>query len=149
MDILVKSKRIPEAAFFAKTYCPTKISDLVQLWKDDLQKSHPVACKLLSFYIMWLIWIAQKIANPLEYPEQFEDLELCKKIEGFIYPKRQEAFVPAHQYLEYNELLSQDLFGLLKEDPNADLSEVKVIPDLQEENPLLAGAGNEEEVEAE
>lgn len=134
IDILVKSKRISEAAFFAKTYCPTKIPGLVQLWKEDLQKSHPVA--------------SQKIANPLDYPEQFEDLELCMKIEEFIYPKRKAASVPAHQYLEYNELLSQDLFTLLKENPEADLSEVKIIPEIQEENPLLAGgAGNDEDNE--
>ena len=82
--------------------------------------------------------IAQKIANPFDYPEQFEDLELCKKIEEFIYPKRQGAFVPAHQYAEYNELLSQDLFALLKENPDADLNEINIIPEIQEENPLLA-----------
>ena len=70
-------------------------------------------------------------------------MELCTKIEEFIYPKRKSAVVPAHQYLEYNELLSQDLFGLLKENPDADLSEVKIIPDIQEENPLLAGGEGE------
>jgi len=134
IDILIKSKRIPEAAFFAKTYCPSKITELVELWKNDLQKSHPVA--------------SQKIANPMDYPEQFEDLEICKKIEEFIYEKRGEADVPAHQFLEYNELLSQDLFSALKADPEADLSELKIIPDLQEENPLLAGGeGQEEESE--
>jgi len=45
----VKAKRIPEAAFFAKTYCPSKIDSLVELWKNDLQKSHPVACKSLVY----------------------------------------------------------------------------------------------------
>ena len=49
IDILVKAKRIPEAAFFAKTYCPSKIDSLVELWKNDLQKSHPVACKSLVY----------------------------------------------------------------------------------------------------
>jgi coatomer subunit beta' len=135
IDILVKAKRIPEAAFFAKTYCPSKIDSLVELWKTDLQKSHPVA--------------SQKIANPLEYPEQFQDLELCKKLEEFIYPQREGASVPAHQYVEYNELLSQDLFSSLKENPEADLSEVRIVPDLVEENPLLSGAGQEVEEDAE
>ncbi len=146
----MKSKRIPEAAFFAKTYCPSRISELVDLWKNDLQKSHPVACRISFLLNSPLISIlAQKIANPLDYPEQFEDLELCKQIEQFIYAKRAEAEVPAHQFAEYNELLSQDLFGVLKADPNADLSEIKVIPDLVEENPLLAGGEGQEEEEAE
>lgn len=47
--------------------------------------------------------------------------------------------MPAHQYIEFNELLSQDIFSLLKENPEADLSEIKIIPDIQEENPLLGG----------
>lgn len=39
---LIKAKRIPEAAFFAKTYCPSKISEIVELWKQDLQKGHKI-----------------------------------------------------------------------------------------------------------
>jgi len=85
----------------------------------------------------------------LEYPEQFQDLELCKKLEEFIYPQREGASVPAHQYVEYNELLSQDLFSSLKENPEADLSEVRLVPDIVEENPLLSGAGEEVEEDAE
>jgi len=84
----------------------------------------------------------------LEYPEQFQDLELCKKLEEFIYPQREGASVPAHQYVEYNELLSQDLFSSLKENPEADLSEVRIVPDIIEENPLLGG-GQEAEEDAE
>lgn len=42
MEVLIRSKRFPEAAFFAKTYCPSRISLTVKLWKESLQKSHPV-----------------------------------------------------------------------------------------------------------
>lgn len=61
--MLVRSKRIPEAALFAKTYCPSRIPEIVELWKESLRKSHPV--------------VAQKIANPLDFPEEFGDLSQC------------------------------------------------------------------------
>ncbi len=54
---------MPEAALFAKTYCPSKIPKLVDLWKEVLKKDHPV--------------VAQKIANPLDFPEEFGDLKQC------------------------------------------------------------------------
>jgi len=42
IEVLIKSKRIPEAAFFAKTYCPSKVTDIVNLWKKDLEKQYPI-----------------------------------------------------------------------------------------------------------
>ena len=54
---------MPEAALFAKTYCPSKITKLVDLWKEVLKKDHPL--------------VSQKIANPLDFPEEFGDLHLC------------------------------------------------------------------------
>lgn len=46
--------------------------------------------------------------------------------------------MPAHQYQEYSELLTQDLFGILKENPDTDLSELKITPDVQGESPVPA-----------
>ena len=134
---MVKAKRIPEAAFFAKTYAPSKISKLVQLWREDLQKSHPVACKFYTDYINLIkFWKAQKIADPLEY-DQFDDLAICQKIEEFIYSNRKNVSVPAHQFNEYNELLSQDFFALLKNDPSINLQTLSIIPEIQAVNPLI------------
>lgn len=42
IEVLIKSNRIPEAAFFAKTYCPSKITPIVKLWKESLSKTHPI-----------------------------------------------------------------------------------------------------------
>lgn len=57
--------------------------------------------------------------------------------------------MPANQYQEYSELLTQDLFGVLKENPDADLAEVKIIPDAEGENPVHATGGNEAEPDVE
>jgi len=131
VDVLVKSKRIPEAAYFAKTYCPSKITGLVQAWREDLAKSHPIA--------------SQKIADPMEHLDQFEDLILCQKLEEFIYPARKNVSVPAHQFNDYNALLSQDFFSMIKENPDLDLKTLEIVPPIQKRNSQLELLQNEEE----
>lgn len=61
LDLLIKTDRLPEAALFARTYCPQKISEIVQLWKADLngkQKSK----------------VAESLADPANYPNLFPEL---------------------------------------------------------------------------
>lgn len=36
LNILVKTNRLPEAAFFARTYLPSEISRILPLWKTEL-----------------------------------------------------------------------------------------------------------------
>ncbi|KAI0940343.1 hypothetical protein AcV5_001477 [Taiwanofungus camphoratus] len=60
VDLLVKTHRAPEAAMFARTYVPSKVSEAVHAWRTDLQeKGRP---KLSS-----------AIAHPAENPELFEE----------------------------------------------------------------------------
>lgn len=40
INILIKSERFPEAAFFAKTYMPSMITQCVELWKEYLKKNN-------------------------------------------------------------------------------------------------------------
>ena len=37
VQILIKSKRIAEAAFFARAYCPSQITQVVKAWDDTLK----------------------------------------------------------------------------------------------------------------
>ena len=46
VETLVLTKNFPEAAFFAKTYCPSHISEIVKGWKEYLVKSHPIVCNM-------------------------------------------------------------------------------------------------------
>ncbi|EZA57396.1 coatomer subunit beta' [Ooceraea biroi] len=57
LDILITTDRIPEAAFFARTYAPSKISAIIKLWKE----------KLLSA-------VSEKAGQSLADPEQYENL---------------------------------------------------------------------------
>eukprot|EP00957_Ditylum_brightwellii_P161763 12316320-Ditylum_brightwellii.AAC.1 len=38
-EILISGSRLPEAAFFARTYLPSRLDEIVALWKDDLSKT--------------------------------------------------------------------------------------------------------------
>lgn len=37
VDILVKSKRVAEAAFFARAYCPSKLTSVLGAWEESLK----------------------------------------------------------------------------------------------------------------
>lgn len=39
LNILVKTNRLPEAAFFARTYLPSEISRVLPMWKAELVKT--------------------------------------------------------------------------------------------------------------
>lgn len=61
IDTLIACGRTPEAAFFARTYRPSRISETVKLWQKDLGKINPKA--------------AESLADPVEYPNLFPGLE--------------------------------------------------------------------------
>lgn len=56
LETLIKTNRIPEAGFFARTYLPNKISYVLQLWRQELGK------------------INEKVGQSLADPEQYENL---------------------------------------------------------------------------
>lgn len=46
LECLIGSQRLPEAAIFAKTYCPSQITRVVELWKENLKLTNPVVGKI-------------------------------------------------------------------------------------------------------
>ncbi|KAL0553910.1 hypothetical protein IC582_007814 [Cucumis melo] len=38
LQLLVESNRIPEAALMARSYLPSKVSEIVAIWRKDLSK---------------------------------------------------------------------------------------------------------------
>ena len=48
LEILIASNRIPEAAFFARTYLPSEISRVVELWRVQLGKVNEKAGQSLA-----------------------------------------------------------------------------------------------------
>ncbi|CAN1177663.1 Coatomer subunit beta'-2 [Linum perenne] len=88
IQLLVDSNRIPEAALMARSYMPSKVSEIVSTWKDDLNKINRRA--------------AESLADPQEYPNLFEDWQVALAIESKISETR-SAHLPAEHYLTHSD----------------------------------------------
>ncbi|KAA3670774.1 coatomer subunit beta', partial [Paragonimus westermani] len=64
LELLLKADRLPEAAFFARAYLPSRIPEVVELWREWLGRTSKSNTK-----------IAQALANPKDYPNLFPGLE--------------------------------------------------------------------------
>lgn len=61
VDLLIETKRIPEAALFARTYAPSRVTEIIALWKEELSKINKKA--------------AEALADPMVSAELFEGFE--------------------------------------------------------------------------
>ncbi|KAJ6715238.1 COATOMER SUBUNIT BETA'-1 [Salix viminalis] len=68
LQLLVESNRIPEAALMARSYLPSKVSEIVAIWRKDLNKVNPKA--------------AESLADPEEYPNMFDDWQVALSVES-------------------------------------------------------------------
>ncbi|KAH7290701.1 hypothetical protein KP509_30G060200 [Ceratopteris richardii] len=99
LQLLVESNRIPEAAFMARAYLPSKVSEIVKLWRNDLKKINQKA--------------AESLADPEEYPNLFPDWEWALKAEEKLKPLR-ENLMPANEYINHSERLKMDIVEHMK-----------------------------------
>ncbi|UJR16031.1 hypothetical protein I4U23_002945 [Adineta vaga] len=83
LNILIENQRLPEAAFFARTYLPSKINDVVGLWREKLKQ-------------MNMERAAHALANPTDYENLFPGLVDTYKTEQFL--KQQQQTLPAGKY---------------------------------------------------
>ncbi|CAD7700543.1 unnamed protein product, partial [Ostreobium quekettii] len=86
IQLLVDTGRMPEAAFFARTYAPSKMSMVVEQWRDDLKKINPKA--------------ADSLADPAKYPNLFPHLDMALKAEEIAQQRRLHP-VPASEYPQH------------------------------------------------
>ncbi|XP_043288890.1 coatomer subunit beta' isoform X2 [Venturia canescens] len=70
LEILIKTDRVPEAAFFARAYAPSKISYVVKLWKEKLSAVSEKA--------------GQSLADPEQYENLFPGYREALKVEQFL-----------------------------------------------------------------
>eukprot|EP00798_Chlamydomonas_sp_ICE-L_P021129 gene21129-28016_t len=97
VELLVATSRLPEAAFFCRTYLPSRMSDVVKVWKQDLEKQNPKA--------------AESLADPAEYPNLFPDLELAFKAEAMSEKRRSGLSLDASEYSDYEGSTLIDLIA--------------------------------------
>jgi len=99
IDLLIDTGRLPEAAFFARTYLPSKISSVLELWKEDLKQVNEKA--------------AEALADPSKYGNLFPDLDWALKVEDMFLVQR-STFVPASSYPSAKGELDLNLIDYVK-----------------------------------
>lgn len=80
LSILIETNRLPEAAFFARTYIPSKMPEIVALWREELAKFNEKA--------------GQSLADPSQYENLFPGLNDAMRVEEFL-KKEQKQTLPA------------------------------------------------------
>ena len=83
LDILISTDRLPEAAFFARSYIPSRISEVVALWRESLSKLNEKA--------------GQSLADPKEYENLFPGYVDSLKTEQYLQKERRR-LLPATEY---------------------------------------------------
>jgi len=99
VDLLVAAGRIPEAAFFARTYRPSRISEVVQLWRKDLAKINPKA--------------AESLADPGAYANLFPNLDWALQAEA-LQARQRGAAAPAAEFAAREGRPEEDLIERVK-----------------------------------
>lgn len=123
LDLLVNTMRFPEAAFFARTYQPSEVSRIVQLWKTNLALTNKKAADSLAdpkqyenlFPMMAESLVAQKYlqatekirpaSHYLQTPNN-DERNVLEECDGFHEPKT--------EVVEENEVVPQNIIPLIK-----------------------------------
>ena len=103
VNILVNTSRFPEAAFFARTYLPSRVDEIVALWKNDLSKVSESA--------------AETLISPSDDKASFPDFDTALTIEQMFLSQRAESQgkgVPSTNYLTSKDDLELNLIELIK-----------------------------------
>ncbi|OZC09928.1 coatomer subunit beta' family protein [Onchocerca flexuosa] len=74
LEILISTDRLPEATFFAHTYCPSQVDRVVSLWKEKISR------KILEGQKN----IGESLAEPSKYPNLFSGFSESLKAERFL-----------------------------------------------------------------
>jgi len=83
LELLITTGRLPEAAFFARTYLPSQTSRVSKLWKESVAENHPK--------------LAATLADPAEYDNLFPGLKESETTEKYLTQERKRR-LPARAF---------------------------------------------------
>jgi len=83
----------------ARSYLPSKVSEIVAIWRNDLSKVNPKA--------------AESLADPSEYPNLFDDWQVALTVEKSVASQR-GLYPPAVDYLNHAEKSDSTLVEAFK-----------------------------------
>jgi len=101
LQVLIKANRLPEASFFARTYCPSELSAVVKMWTEDLGKVNQA--------------VAESLADPEKYPDLFPDFNLSMAAEKIFEARLAKCPPAANAYTSAKELLDMDVMEEMKQ----------------------------------
>jgi len=138
LQILLDSNRIPEAAFFARTYLPSEISRIVELWREQLSKVNERA--------------GQSLADPKDYPNLFPDYNSSLQAQVALSKERTKV-IPAADFLEILPNSERKPLEEINAMDDEDLIDQPVIPSKRTEESSTQNPGptsiTEDDLEAE
>jgi len=103
VNILIGTNRLPEAAFFARTYLPSRVDEIVGLWKTDLAEVSESA--------------AEALISPSDDKASFPDFDIALKVQQMFLDQRASTLVsgiPSTDYPTAKDDLELDLIELVK-----------------------------------
>jgi coatomer subunit beta' len=141
-DLLIATKRLPEAAFFVRTYLPSRIDEVVEIWKQDLANVSESASNAL--------------ASPKNNRDLFPDIDIALQVEQMFLAQRESTNgtgIPAADYMTAKDDLDLNLIELIKArmNPSASASPAKAPAPSPEESKApdpTVDDGNDDEAAA-
>ncbi|CAL9684704.1 unnamed protein product [Knipowitschia caucasica] len=97
LDLLIRTERLPEAAFLARTYLPSQVSRVVGLWKQSLSRQNQKA--------------AAALADPCSYSNLFPGLQRALVAEQYL----QETHVGGRPAADYTVTMPNEDRNVLEE----------------------------------
>ncbi|XP_071327805.1 coatomer subunit beta'-like [Trachinotus anak] len=126
LDLLIKTDRLPEAAFLARTYLPSHVSRVVKLWKESLSKVNQKA--------------ADALADPAQYSNLFPGLQQALQAEQYL----KETHVRVRPAAEYPLITPNEDRGVLEESAGfvskEEVSETEEVVQTMDERFIVAAA---------
>ncbi|XP_044057207.1 coatomer subunit beta'-like [Siniperca chuatsi] len=124
LDLLIKTDRLPEAAFLARTYLPSHVSRVVKLWKESLSKVNQKA--------------ADALADPIQYSNLFPGLQQALLAEQYL----KETHVRVRPAAEYPLITPNEDRNVLEESagfvPNGEITESEEVVKSLNETVMVA-----------
>uniref|UniRef100_T1GNT3 BPTI/Kunitz inhibitor domain-containing protein n=1 Tax=Megaselia scalaris TaxID=36166 RepID=T1GNT3_MEGSC len=104
LKILIETNRLPEAAFFARTYIPSKMTETINLWREELAKHNEKA--------------GQSLADPEKYENLFPGYTEALRLEKHLEKERNpNAKIPANLYSSFPLNIDRNPFEEMRQAP--------------------------------
>ena len=113
LDTLIDSERYGNAVVFAKSYCPSYLQTVYDNWKISLKKQNNQL-------------LLQRIVNPADHPDQFEELLNLEKIEQVVSRTVMKNDIPSMNYCLFKDALDGIDFYEIAKNEGIDALEAKL-----------------------